>query len=62
MNQFQLMMELAQKNIIKDLQGTVNGDMVGELYNLYPEFADTGLPRTKVVDRNKKNLNKIKIL
>lgn len=61
MNEFQLMMELASKNIIKDLQGTVNGDMLGELYNLYPEFADVGMPRTKVVDRNKKNSNKIKI-
>ena len=60
-NEFQLMMELAQKNIIKDLQGTVNGDMLGELYNLYPEFADTGLPKSKVIDRNKKNTNKIKI-
>ena len=35
--------------------------MLGELYNLYPEFADTGLPKTKVVDRNKKNTNIIKI-
>ena len=61
LNEFQLMMELASKKIITDLQGTVNGDMLGELYNLYPEFADTGLPKTKVVDRNKKNTNKIKI-
>ena len=60
-NEFQLMMELAQKGIIKDLQGTVNGDMLGELYNLYPEFANTGLPISKVIDRNKKNSNKIKI-
>ena len=60
-DQFQLMMELAQKGIIKDLQGTVNGDMLGELYNQYPEFADTGLPKSKVIDRNKKNTNKIKI-
>ena len=60
-DEFKLLMELAQKNIIKDLQGKVNGDMLGELYNLYPEFAETGLPRTKVLDRNKKNVNKIKI-
>jgi type III restriction enzyme len=60
-DQFQLMMELAQKGIIKDLQGTVNGDMLGELYNQYPEFANTGLPKAKVIDRNKKNTNKIKI-
>ena len=60
-DQFQLMMELAQKGIIKDLQGTVNGDMLGELYNQYPEFADTGLPKSKVIDRNKKNTNKVKI-
>ena len=61
LNEFQLLMDLASKKIITDLQGTVNGDMLGELYNLYPEFADTGLPRTKVVDRNKKNTNRIKI-
>lgn len=61
MDEFELMMELANKKIIKDLQGTINGDMLGELYNLYPEFADTGLPKSKVIDRNKKNTNKIKI-
>ena len=61
LNEFKLLMDLASKKIITDLQGTVNGDMLGELYNLYPEFADTGLPRTKVVDRNKKNTNRIKI-
>ena len=61
MNEFALLAELAQKGIVKDLQGTINGDMLGELYNLYPEFANTGLPKTKVIDRNKKNTNKIKI-
>ena len=61
MNDMQLLMELYQKGIIKDIQGTVNGDMLGELYNLYPEFANTGLPKSKVIDRNKKNSNKIKI-
>ena len=60
-NEFALLAELAQKGIIKDLQGTINGDMLGELYNHYPEFADTGLPKSKVIDRNKKNTNKIKI-
>lgn len=61
MDQFTLFTELAQKGIVKDLQGTVNGDMLGELYNLYPEFADSGLPRSKVIDRNKKNSNRISI-
>lgn len=61
MNEFALLAELAQKGIIKDLQGTINGDMLGELYNLYPEFANTGLPKSKVIDRNKKNSNTIKI-
>jgi type III restriction enzyme len=61
MNDMQLLMELYQKGIIKDIKGTVNGDMLGELYNLYPEFANTGLPKSKVIDRNKKNSNKIKI-
>ena len=60
-NDMQLLMELYQKGIIKDIQGTVNGDMLGELYNLYPEFANTGLPKSKVIDRNKKNSNRIKI-
>lgn len=61
MNELTLLTELYQKGIIKDIQGTVNGDMLGELYNLYPEFANTGLPKSKVIDRNKKNSNKIKI-
>lgn len=56
-----LMIELLQKKIIIDAQYTVNGEMLGELYNLYPEFAETGMPRTKVIDRNKKNTNRIKI-
>ena len=61
MNEFALLTELANRGIIKDIQGTVNGDMLGELYNLYPEFANTGLPKSKVIDRNKNNSNKIKI-
>lgn len=60
-DQMLLMNELYQKGIIKDVQWTLNGDMLGELYNLYPEFADTGMPRTKVVDRNKNNTNRIRI-
>ena len=60
-NEFQLAIELKQKGIIKDLEFHINGDMLGELYNLYPEFANTGLPISKVIDRNKKNSNKIKI-
>ena len=60
-DEFELMMELKQKGIIKDLEYHINGDMLGELYNLYPEFADTGLPISKVIDRNKRNSNRIKI-
>lgn len=61
MNEFQLLCDLHSKGIIKDIQGTINGDMLGELYNHYPEFADTGMPRTKVIDRNMNNTNRIKI-
>ena len=60
-DEFQLAIELKQKDIIKDLEFHINGDMLGELYNLYPEFANTGLPKSKVIDRNKRNSNKIKI-
>lgn len=58
---FELAFELKQLNIITDMSFHVNGDMLGELYNLYPEFADTGMPKSKIVDRNKKNTNRIKI-
>ena len=60
-DEWQLATELRERNIIKGLEYHINGDMIGELYNLYPEFADSGLPRTKVIDRNKKNTNRIKI-
>ena len=61
MDPFALAVELKQLGIIKDLEYHVVGDMLGELYNRYPEFGESGMPRTKVVDRNKKNSNKIKI-
>ncbi len=60
-DEFQMTLELKQKGFITDLEFHINGDMLGELYNLYPEFADTGLPNSKVIDRNKKSTNKIKI-
>ena len=61
LDEFSLLGELHNKGIIKDIQGTVVKEMLGELYNLYPEFGETGVPRTKVVDRNKHNTNRIKI-
>lgn len=60
-DEFEFAYELKKKGIIKDLEYHINGDMLGELYNLYPEFANTGLPKSKVIDRNKKNSNTIKI-
>ena len=60
-DEFDFVLELKQKGFIIDLEYHVNGDMLGELYNQYPEFADTGLPKAKVLDRNKNNTNKIKI-
>lgn len=60
-DEFDFAYELKKRGIIKDLEYHINGDMLGELYNLYPEFANTGLPKSKVIDRNKKNTNKIKI-
>ena len=60
-DEWELMIDLKNRGIIKDLEYHINGDMLGELYNLYPEFANTGLPKSKVIDRNKKNTNKIKI-
>ena len=61
MDEWDLAIDLKKRGIIKDLEYHINDDMLGELYNLYPEFADTGLPMSKVIDRNKKNTNKIKI-
>lgn len=61
MDEFDLAVELKRRGIIKDLEYHVAGDMLGELYNLYPEFGESGVPRTKVVDRNKKNTNRVKI-
>jgi len=61
MDEWDLAIDLKNRGIIKDLEYHINDDMLGELYNLYPEFADTGLPKSKVIDRNKKNTNKIKI-
>ena len=60
-DEWDLLKDLKNHGIIKDLEYHINGDMLGELYNLYPEFANTGLPKSKVIDRNKKNTNKIKI-
>ena len=60
-DEWELVIDLKNRGIIKDLEYHINDDMLGELYNLYPEFADTGLPMSKVIDRNKKNTNKIKI-
>lgn len=60
-DEWELMMDLKKRGIIKDLEYHINGDMLGELYNVYPEFANTGLPKSKVIDRNKRNTNKIKI-
>lgn len=63
MDQFQLMMELVSKKIIADLQGTLNGDKLGELLTLYPEFGDAGIPGNKIVNRNDthKNTNRVHI-
>lgn len=60
-DEWELMMDLKKRGIIKDLEYHINGDMLGELYNVYPEFANTGLPKSKVIDRNKRNTDKIKI-
>ena len=60
-SEIELLLELINKKILLNIDRQINSEMLGELYNLYPEFADTGMPRTKVVDRNKKNTNKIKI-
>ena len=45
----------ANRGVIKDLEYHINDDMLGELSNLYPEFANTGLPQSKVIDRDVKS-------
>ena len=55
----ELVMDLMTSDII-DFEQVVNKENLSKLYELYPEFADTGLGR-KVTDRNKKQRNTIKI-
>ena len=61
MDSFDLVVELKSLGIIKDLEYHIEGDKLGMLYNLYPEFGESGMPRTKIIDRNNNNTNKIRI-
>ena len=61
MDEWDLVSDLRQRGIIKDLEYHVNGEKLGELMELYPEFADTGLPKGKILDRNSHNTNRVHI-
>ena len=54
-----LVMDLMANDIV-DFNGMVNKANLQKLYELYPEFADTGLGN-KIINRNKKDKKNIKI-
>lgn len=56
-----LMMELYNKNFITDIECTVNNGMLDEFFDQYPEFHVAGVNRNKVIDRNKKTRNTVKV-
>jgi type III restriction enzyme len=60
-DQMELMMDLYKKKYITDVKGTVNQNRLEEFMNEYPEFNQYGVNRTKIVDRNKKIKNTIKV-
>lgn len=56
-----LMMELYQKGYITDIDRTINMAKLFELYAEYPELDTSGVPGTKVQDRNAKATKSVKI-
>lgn len=61
MNEMELMMELYQKAYIIDTSKTINQEKLDDFYTDYPEFNTTGVSKSKVVDKNKKITNTVKI-
>lgn len=56
-----LMMELFNKEYITDIERTVNKALLDDFYAEYPEFNVFGISGTKVIDKNKKASNTVKV-
>lgn len=61
MEPMMLMMELFGKKYITDIERTLNKNLLDEFYNEYPEFNVTGISGTRVIDKNKKASNTVKV-
>ena len=58
---FELILELGRKSYITDANYTLNQTLLDEFYTEYPEFNVTGISGTKVIDKNKKASNTVKV-
>ncbi len=56
-----LMMELFSKKYITDIERTINKTLLDDFYAEYPEFNMFGISGTKVIDKNKKKSNTVKV-
>ena len=61
MDEMSLMVVLYQSKYITDTNRTINQDRLDDFYRDYPEFNISSVSGTKIVDRNKKNANTVKI-
>lgn len=61
MEEMALMMTLYQSGYITDSNRTINQDKLDDFYRDYPEFNTSGVSGSKVLDRNKKITNTVKI-
>ncbi|MGI5913903.1 MAG: type III restriction-modification system endonuclease [Bacteroidales bacterium] len=60
-NSFALIMELGNKKYITDANYTLNKALLDDFYAEYPEFNMFGISGTKVIDKNKKASNSVKV-
>lgn len=60
-DQMELMMTLYSKHYIIDANRTINQERFDDFFNEFPEFNTTGVSHAKIIDRNKKAKNTIKV-
>lgn len=61
MTSFALIMELGNKQYITDANYTLNQELLDDFYVEYPEFNMFGISGSKVIDKNKKASNTVKV-
>lgn len=61
MDEMELMMALYSKKYIVDTKLTLNQTLLDDFYAEYPEFNVTGISGGKVIDKNKKASNTVKV-